>query len=68
MPFLFQRFFNKNAFVDNLSVTCICIKQIFRAAEEATPFLLSRTVLCSGWSRSGSFQPEAMSLVMASKP
>jgi hypothetical protein len=55
-------------FDDKLSVTYVFIKEIFRAAEEATPSPLPPTVLCRGWGSSGSFQPEALSLVMAIKP
>jgi hypothetical protein len=42
-------------------------KQIFRAAEEATPSLSPPTVLFRLCGGSGSFQPEDVSLVMALK-
>jgi hypothetical protein len=43
------------------------IKQIFRVTEKAPFSPASSTVLCRGWDNSGSFQPEAVSLVMALK-
>jgi hypothetical protein len=52
-------------FEDNLSVTHIFIYQIFRAVELAPPFPLPLTELCRGWGSSGSFQPQAVALVMA---
>jgi hypothetical protein len=60
------------AFDDNVSVTHVFIKQIFRAVELAPPFPLPLTGLCSvqvcrGWGSSGSFQPQAVALVMAMK-
>jgi hypothetical protein len=55
------------AFYDNLSVTHVFIKQIFRAVELAPPFPLPLTGLCRGWGSSGSFQPQAVALVKAMK-
>jgi hypothetical protein len=55
------------AFDDNLSVTHVFIKQIFRAVEVAPPFPLPPTRLCRGWGSSGSFQPQAVALVMFMK-
>jgi hypothetical protein len=55
------------AFDDYLSVTHVFIKQIFRALELAHPFPLPLTGLCRGWGSSGSFQPQAVALVMAMK-
>jgi hypothetical protein len=53
---------------DNLSVTHVFIKHIFRAAEQAPPpFPLLPKGQCRGWGSNGSFQPEAVSLVMAFK-
>jgi hypothetical protein len=55
------------AFDDNLSVTHVFIKNIFRAAEK-TPLSPSLpTVLWGGGGSSGSFQSKAVSLVMAFK-
>jgi hypothetical protein len=69
--FLFQRFSLKcvfqYAFDDNLSVTHVFIKQIFRAKELAPPFPLPHTGLCRGWGISGFFQPQAVAFVMAMK-
>jgi hypothetical protein len=50
-----------------MSAIHVFIQQIFRAAEKATlpPPLKG---LCKGLGGSGSFQPEAVSLVMALKP
>jgi hypothetical protein len=53
------------AFDDNLSVTNVFIKQIFRAVELATP--PPNKAVCRGWGRSGSFHPLAAALVMALK-
>jgi hypothetical protein len=67
--FLVSEVFIKNVIDsdDNLSVTRIFIKQIFRAIELAPPFPLPLTGLCRGWGSSGSFQPLAVALVMAMK-
>jgi hypothetical protein len=55
-------------FDDNLSVTHVFIKQIFRAVELAPPFPLPLTGLVyRGRGSSGSFQPQAVALVMAMK-
>jgi hypothetical protein len=53
------------AFDDNLSVTNVLIKQIFRAIELAFP-PSPPSQGCAGGS-SGSFQPQAVALVMAMK-
>jgi hypothetical protein len=51
-----------------LSITYVFIKQIFRAVQLAPPpFPLPLTGLCRGWGSSGSFQPQAVALVMAMK-
>jgi hypothetical protein len=60
MPFQYD-------FDDNLSVIHVFIKQIFRALELAPPFPLPPTGMCRGWGSSGSFQPQAVALVMAMK-
>jgi hypothetical protein len=39
--------------------------QMLRSAEKAPPLPCSSIVLCWEWSNSGSFQPEAVTLVMA---
>jgi hypothetical protein len=57
----------QNAFDDNLSVTHVFIKQIFRAVELVPHFPLPFTGLCRGWGSSGSFHPQAVALVMAIK-
>jgi hypothetical protein len=51
-------------FDDNLSATHIFIKQIFEAVEPPPPSPAPPTGLCRGWGSSGSFQPEAVALVM----
>jgi hypothetical protein len=51
-------------FDDYLSVTHVFIKQIFRAVEVAPPLPPPPTGLCGGWGSSGSFQPQAVALVM----
>jgi hypothetical protein len=53
--------FNKKmyAFDDNLSVTHVFIKQIFRAVELTPPFPPPP------WGRSGSFHPQAAAFVIA---
>jgi hypothetical protein len=55
------------AFDDNLSVTHVFIKQIFRAVAPAPPFPLppQGCAVCRGWGRSGCFRPLAAALVMA---
>jgi hypothetical protein len=45
------------AFGDNLSITRVLVKQIFRAAQQASPSPSPLTVLGRGWGSSGSFQP-----------
>jgi hypothetical protein len=55
------------AFDDNLSVTHVFIKQIFRSVEVAPPFPLLPTGLFRGWGIRGSFQPQAVALVMSMK-
>jgi hypothetical protein len=64
----FRGFYNKcnfqYAFGDNVSVTHVFIKQIFRAVEQAPLYPLPRTGLGRGWGSSGSFQPKAVALGM----
>jgi hypothetical protein len=50
-----------------LMIIYVFIKQIFRAVELASPFNLPLTGLCRGWGSSGSFQPQAVALVMSMK-
>jgi hypothetical protein len=67
--FLFQRCscHFQYAFDDNLSVTHVFIKQIFRAVELSPPFHLPLHRAVQGWGSSDSFQPQAVALVMAMK-
>jgi hypothetical protein len=66
--FCFRGFHSKYhfqyAFDDNLTVTHVFIKQIFRTLELAPLFPPPFTGLCTS---SGSFQPQAVALVMAMK-
>jgi hypothetical protein len=50
-----------------LSVTHFIIKQILRAIELAPPFPFPLTGLCRGRGSRGSFQRQAVALVMAMK-
>jgi hypothetical protein len=50
------------AFDDNLSVTHVFIKQIYRVVEQAPPFPLPPTGLCGGWGSSGCFHSIAAAL------
>jgi hypothetical protein len=69
--FLFQRFSLKMsfqyAFDDILSVTHVFIKQIPGHLGGSPPFPLPPSGLFRGWGSSGSFQPQAVTLVMAMK-
>jgi hypothetical protein len=56
------------AFDGNLSVTHVFIKQIFIAAPQVSPSPSPPPVLGRGWGSSGSFQPQAVALVMDFKP
>jgi hypothetical protein len=53
------------AFDDNLSVTHVVIKQIFRAA--CIPIPSPPQCCVKGWGSSGSFQPQAVAFVMSFK-
>jgi hypothetical protein len=64
---LVQRFSLKMSCKNVKSVTHVFIKQIFRAIELAPPFPLPLTGLFRGWRSNGSFQPQAVALVMAMK-
>jgi hypothetical protein len=55
------------AFDDNLSVTHVFIKQIFRDVEVAPPFTLPPQGCAGGRGSNGSFQPQAVALVIAMK-
>jgi hypothetical protein len=61
-----NKLFVSEVFIKNvifsMLLTHVFIKQIFRAVELASPFL---TGLCRGWGSSGSFQPQAVALVIA---
>jgi hypothetical protein len=72
--FVFKRFSIKMSFSmcfdDNLSLTHVFIKQIFRAPEEAPPLappLPPPTGLCRRWGRSESLNPPAAALVISMK-
>jgi hypothetical protein len=65
MKFSLKIRFSMLFFYNNLSVTHVFIKQIFRAVEQALPFPLPPQ--CRGWGSTGCLNPMAAALVMVLK-